>query len=114
MEFIGSLSMRSGAFLNSMKGKGLGLKALSVKNPYAMQIVQGAKTIEIRSWSTPYRGPLTIVSSSVPRGGNKPEYLNGHALGEVVLIEVRPLPFEDCEAALLKPEWFEANEGNYS
>jgi activating signal cointegrator 1 len=35
-------------------------KALSVRQPWASLIVCGLKTIEVRSWSTSYRGPLYI------------------------------------------------------
>ena len=34
--------------------------ALSVRQPWAYLIVMGQKTIELRSWSTPYRGLLLI------------------------------------------------------
>lgn len=41
-------------------------KALSVRQPWATQIAWGWKTLEVRSWKTNYRGPLTIVSSARP------------------------------------------------
>lgn len=34
--------------------------ALSVRQPWAWAIISGGKTIENRSWTTPYRGPLLI------------------------------------------------------
>lgn len=41
--------------------------ALSVKQPWANLIASGRKTLEIRSWSTSYRGPLLVCSSRVPK-----------------------------------------------
>jgi ASCH domain-containing protein len=35
-------------------------KALSVRQPWASMIVWGLKTVEVRSWSTEYRGELYI------------------------------------------------------
>lgn len=40
-----------------------GLKALSVRQPWAWLIVNGYKDIENRSWRTHYRGPLLIHAS---------------------------------------------------
>jgi activating signal cointegrator 1 len=36
------------------------MKAISLWQPWASAIALGAKRIETRSWSTPYRGPLAI------------------------------------------------------
>ncbi len=36
------------------------MKALSFTQPYATLVAIGAKTIETRSWTTQYRGPLAI------------------------------------------------------
>lgn len=36
------------------------MKALTIWQPWASLIALGAKTIETRSWSTTYRGPLAI------------------------------------------------------
>jgi hypothetical protein len=41
---------------------GTALKALSVRQPWAELIASGKKTIELRSWSTSYRGPLLICT----------------------------------------------------
>lgn len=53
------------------------MKAISIKNPYATQIMQGSMTIEYRSWDTKYRGDLLICSSANPI---IPGMLSGHAL----------------------------------
>jgi len=39
------------------------MKTLSNRQPWAWLIVQGIKTVENRSWATPYRGPLLIHAS---------------------------------------------------
>lgn len=36
------------------------MKALTVRQPYALWISQGVKPIENRTWRTNYRGPLVI------------------------------------------------------
>ena len=43
------------------------MKALSVRAPYIFDIMKGSKTIEYRTWQTPHRGDLLLVSSSNPR-----------------------------------------------
>jgi hypothetical protein len=40
------------------------MKALTIIQPWASLIAAGAKTIETRSWSTRYRGPLAIHAAS--------------------------------------------------
>lgn len=39
------------------------MKAITLWQPWASLIACGAKTIETRSWGTPYRGPLAIHAS---------------------------------------------------
>jgi hypothetical protein len=39
------------------------MKALTIKNPWAMFILIGLKDVENRSWKTDYRGKLLIHSS---------------------------------------------------
>jgi hypothetical protein len=39
------------------------MKAISITQPWATLIAQGAKRIETRSWKTSYRGPLAIHAS---------------------------------------------------
>lgn len=36
------------------------MKALSIRQPWAELILQGRKTIELRTWTTAYRGPVVI------------------------------------------------------
>lgn len=76
-------------------------KALSVRNPYAALIVSGIKTIENRSWSTRYRGPLLIHAGVAPHADSIDEVERrfkvcvdraslrfGGVIGCVVLIDV--------------------------
>lgn len=50
------------------------MKALSIRSDYAMEIMQGLKTIEYRSWSTHYRGPLLICGTAKKVPGGAPGY----------------------------------------
>lgn len=63
------------------------MKALSVKNPYATQILRGEKPVEYRSWKTDWRGDVLIVSSSNPKIDGM---LAGHALCIVRLDDIVP------------------------
>jgi hypothetical protein len=45
------------------------MKALSLLQPWASLVVMGAKKIESRSWSTPYRGEILIHASRGKAGG---------------------------------------------
>lgn len=38
------------------------MKALSIRQPHADNILDGKKTIELRSWNTKHRGPFLIHS----------------------------------------------------
>ena len=42
------------------------LRALTVRQPWANLIAEGAKAIEIRSWRTDYRGELVICAGARP------------------------------------------------
>lgn len=42
------------------------MKALTLTQPWATLVAIGAKRIETRSWSTPYRGPLAIHAAKRP------------------------------------------------
>lgn len=80
------------------------IKAISIKNPYAWQIVTGQKRIEYRTWKTPWRGTLAIISSKRPDTGcnNPPAYPGGHILGIVTLAAIQGTP-GDYEWLLTHP-----------
>lgn len=70
------------------------MKALSIRQPWANQIARGEKTIEIRTWSTRYRGDLLIVSS---KQGTEPPL--GCAVAIATLVDCRPMTEVDEQAA---------------
>lgn len=43
--------------------------ALSVKQPWAELIMEGRKSVEVRTWTTDYRGPLYIHTGQKPAEG---------------------------------------------
>ena len=99
----------SGAWQNIMIGAGeeeaqmYEHKALSIRQPYANRIIEGFKKVEIRSWTTKYRGEIIICSTRKPI---LKSYLCGFALGSVILDHITeddfnfnwhlisPMPFE--------------------
>ena len=70
------------------------MKALSIRQPWANLIATGEKTIETRTWSTAYRGPLLIVSSRSPK--IEPA---GFAIAIADLADCRAMTREDERAA---------------
>ncbi len=84
--------------------------ALSVKQPWASMIASGKKTIETRTWTTAYRGPILICAGQSPdvaamrRFGVVPDgwedrYPPGVALCVVQLLDVTPMTQADEVAA---------------
>lgn len=73
------------------------MKALSVRQPWASEIADGHKTIEVRSWSTNYRGPLLICAAA-----RKHDDLPiGVAVAVVDLIDVRSFVHDVDEGAAM-------------
>ena len=75
------------------------MKCISVKQPWATKIANGCKTIETRTWSTNYRGPLAIASSKKPCICPKRIYPAGCVVCVVKLIDCRPMTAYDEAAA---------------
>lgn len=71
------------------------MKALSIRQPWASMIASGRKTIEVRSWSTSYRGDLLICAGK-KICGHLPV---GVALAVVTLTNCRGLTPADVDAA---------------
>lgn len=74
------------------------MKALSFRQPWAELILQGRKTIDLRTYNTHYRGPLAVHASQKMETGHcqehnlDPEKLDaGGIVGTVELIDVIPL-----------------------
>lgn len=86
------------------------MKALSVQQPFAYEILIGQKTIELRSWDTLHRGDLLICSSGKPAFSQEDmeeiedeygcTFLYGHALCVVRVADVRLAQQGDEEGAL--------------
>ena len=71
------------------------MKALSIRQPWADLIIQGRKTLELRTWTVKYRGPLAIhASQTVERAaclshGLDPDQVTaGAVIGVADLVEI--------------------------
>lgn len=64
------------------------MKAISIRNPYAHEILCGIKEYEFGTWKTDYRGDLLICSSAKPKIENT---ISGHALCVVRLDDIIPI-----------------------
>lgn len=77
------------------------MKALCIKQPWALAVVAGLKNIEVRSWATEYRGELLICASASPKNEfwNDEDHIPpmvrllpaGCVLGSVNLVDIRPM-----------------------
>jgi len=85
------------------------MKAISLSQPYAHLIAEGVKTLESRTWTTKYRGPLLICAALKPnlaardfqsevadRAASlwRPADL-GHAVAVARLVNCRPMTLAD-------------------
>lgn len=87
------------------------MKALSVQQPYAYEILSGLKTIEVRSWDTLHRGDLLICASGKPAFSREEmeeledeygcTFLYGQALCVVRVADVRPMQKGDEDEAFM-------------
>jgi hypothetical protein len=71
------------------------MKAISIRQPWADWVIQGRKTLELRTWMVSHRGPLAIhASQTINREacrvhGIDPQSLNtGAIIGTVELLEI--------------------------
>ena len=89
------------------------MKALSVRQPWAELILSGAKNLELRTWSTRYRGTIlihaskTIENEVILKAGLDPSILARGAL--VGVAEVRGCRIfirEDAENLRMKGAFF--------
>jgi hypothetical protein len=111
----------------------LGKKFLTVKQPYAGLIASGYKTLETRSWSTPYRGELYIhAGMGVDQEAmtnydidkeNYPQHINalvpmrGVVLCKVTLKDVIPqdaVQWEMLSYSTIEKEYGYWHEGHYA
>jgi predicted transcriptional regulator len=68
--------------------------AISIKEPWASLIVQGKKTLEVRSWATKIRGDILLCASASPPGP-----LAGKAFAVVEITDCRKGKKSDSKAA---------------
>jgi hypothetical protein len=71
------------------------MKAISIRQPWAGWIVQGRKTLELRTWMVSHRGPLAIHASQTinrdacyAHGINPQSLTTGAVIGTVELLEI--------------------------
>ncbi len=81
------------------------MKALSIRQPWAELILQGRKTIELRTWQTNYRGRIAIHASQTVReeacvayGVDPARVVRGALVGTVELVDILTLDERDWEA----------------
>ena len=81
------------------------MRAISLRQPWATWVVQGKKTMEIRTWTVSYRGPMAIhASQTVNRevcraNGIDPDRLTlGGVVGLVDLVDVIELDASSFQA----------------
>jgi hypothetical protein len=74
------------------------LKALSFRQPWANLIVEGRKTLDLRTWNTHFRGPLAVYASldvekdaCALHGVDLKTLTTGALIGVVDLVDVIPL-----------------------
>lgn len=87
------------------------MKALSVQQPFAFEILSRQKSIEVRTWETLHRGDLLICSAKKPAYPVEEmeemeeeigcTFLYGYALCVVRLVDVRLMREGDEESALM-------------
>lgn len=77
------------------------MKALTIKQPALYHIAAGFKTVELRTWVTPYRGPILLCSSASASGVAR-ALPCGYALLIADLIDIKKLTPELLEAAYIE------------
>jgi hypothetical protein len=76
---------------------------LSIKQPWAQFIIEGRKDVEVRSWTTLYRGPLWIhtgqkLDTHASDRFNEHELFRGGIIGWAELWGIRPFSAQSWEA----------------
>ncbi len=81
------------------------MKALSIRQPWAELILQGRKTIELRTWQTNYRGRIAIHASQTVQeedclayGLDPARVVRGALVGTVELVDILALDEVSWEA----------------
>lgn len=81
------------------------MKAISLRQPWADLVMQGKKTLELRSWTVSYRGPLaihasqTVSEAACQAFGIRPDQVtSGAILGTVELVSILELDEREYQA----------------
>lgn len=89
------------------------MKALSVRQPFAELIATGAKSVEVRSWQTSYRGSLLICAGAQWHALGVRLHgclgTRGVAVCVVELLDCRPLVTRDATLACVDVSAFEGH-----
>lgn len=89
--------------------------AISIRQPWAELILQGRKTIEVRSWDTDYRGPLWLhtgkhADPDLDRRFGITSPARGAFVGRITLESISPIDkarWESWRSAHLDPGRYE-------
>lgn len=86
------------------------MKALSIRGDFIIDIIKGKKTIEYRTWTTNYRGPLLLCSTAKKVHGSCPGYALCVAMINKItwnedeqIYEWHIAPFEKGQSYLIDP-----------
>jgi predicted transcriptional regulator len=76
--------------------------ALSIRQPWAELILQGRKTIELRTWETDYRGPFWLHTGrsdelDLDRSFGPPDPPRGAFVGRITLEDISPIDAQRWE-----------------
>jgi len=77
-------------------------RALSIRQPWAELILQGRKTIEVRTWETDYRGPFWLHTGKTADIGLERSFAvfdppRGAFVGRITLEEISPIDAQRWE-----------------
>lgn len=79
------------------------MKALTIQQPWAGLVARGEKTVELRKWTTNFRGPLLVCAGARAWSDEAVESLGdgprGVALCVVDVVDVRPATEADRAAS---------------
>jgi ASC-1-like (ASCH) protein len=94
------------------------MKALTLRQPYVELMIQGKKTIEIRTWKTDFRGEFLVHSAKnifyddcIKFGLDTNKLDTGKIIGKVTLIDVKKYETveefnADFDKHKAEPRWF--------
>jgi hypothetical protein len=94
------------------------MKALSIRQPWAWEIVQGIKVVEFRSWRTHYRGPFLVHAPAAVDRESLPEERRWLASHGLVLPDGLPTrgivgitTLDDCVPQVETSLWQQVSDG---